>query len=67
MRDYRGEGGREDGKKYGSGNVRAENWNEGEDGERRGNQRGDNTAGGRLSRGALLDGTAHNILAKVSF
>lgn len=53
--------------KYGSGNVWAENWNEGEDGERRGNQRSDSTAGGRLSRGASVDGTTQKIHTKVGF
>lgn len=44
--------------------MRAEDWNEGEEGERRGNQRGDNTAGGRLRRGAPVDRTAQKILTK---
>lgn len=56
MRDYRGEGGREDKKKRsGIGNVRAQKWNEGDNRERSGNQRSvSRRKAVRASRGILL-------------
>lgn len=55
MRDYRGEGGREDKKKSGIGNVRAQKWNEGDNRERSGNQRNvSRRKAVRASRGILL-------------
>lgn len=55
--------------KYGSGNVWAENWNEGEDGERRGGVIKGVTAqqGEGLSRGAPVDCNAQTIHTKVCF